>query len=337
MTQKTTLLAGDIGGTKTLLGLYEADGGRLGLQHKERYRSGDYPRLADIVQKFLKDRKMKHAPRSACFGIAGPCQGGVCVTRNLPWVVNAEELQQDIGFEKVFLINDFESIVYGIPHLSTSDLDTLKTGVKDPVGNIAVIGAGTGLGEGFAMYDPSLKRYRVYPSEGGHTDFAPKNDEEVALLEYLRRQYGHVSYERVISGTGLINIYSFLTAGGMDEAAAELDAEIRQSSDPAAAISEYATSGRSEMCRRALAIFASVYGSEAGNLALKILPAGGVYLAGGIAAKIREFLHEGVFVASFLNKGRSRGLLENLPVSIILNPDVGLIGAAGKCLDEGAR
>ncbi len=337
MAERTTLLAGDIGGTKTLLGLYESDAERLRLQHKERYPSADYPRLGDIVEKFLKERNVERAPRSACFGIAGPCRGGVCVARNLPWVVNAEELQQDIGLDKVHLINDFESVVYGIPYLAPTDLDVLKKGVKDPLGNIAVIGAGTGLGEGFAAYDASLKRYRVFPSEGGHADFAPRNDEEVALLKYLQKQYNHVSYERVLSGTGLINIYSFLTSDGMDPATAELDAQIRDSSDPAAAISEYALSGRSEICRRALTIFASVYGSEAGNLALKVLPAGGVYLAGGIAAKIRAFLHQGLFVAAFLNKGRSRGLLENLPVSIILNPDVGLIGAAGKCLQESAR
>ncbi len=334
MMEATTLLAGDIGGTKTLLGLYETDAGRLRLRDKERYPSGDYPRLADIIVKFLEERNITAPPRAACFGIAGPCQGGVCVTRNLPWVVNAKELQQELMLEKVHLINDFESIVYGISYLEPADLDPLKPGVQDPMGNMAVIGAGTGLGEGFAVYDPLLKRHRVFPSEGGHADFGPKNDEEAALLKYLQRQYGHVSYERVVSGAGLINIYSFLTSGGLDSASAQLDAEIRKSNDPAAAISDCALSGRSEICRRALTIFASVYGSEAGNLALKVLPAGGVYLAGGIAAKIRGFLHQGDFVEAFLNKGRSRGLLENLPVYIILNHDVGLIGAAGKCLVE---
>lgn len=325
-------LAGDIGGTKTLLGIFSVQGGAITFAEKKKFPSRDFLSLTDIIDAFLSEVDLDVGRETTCFGIAGPCEGGVCRTRNLPWVVDREKIRDRFGFAGVSLINDFEAIVHGIPHLSGTDLMVLNPGVKDPQGNIAVLGAGTGLGEAFAVYAEPIRGYRVYPSEGGHASFAPTNEEEIALLQYLRGEYDHVSFERVLSGSGLVKIYEFLLSTGDYEVSEQLRQEMESILDPAAAITRFGLDGQSEICSRALDIFCSVYGSETGNLALKVLPAGGIYLAGGIAAKIRKRLRQGFFLQAFLNKGRSKGLLQNIPVSVVLNPEVGLIGAAARAL-----
>jgi glucokinase len=332
--ERKYFLAGDIGGTKTLLGLFAVQKGKFDFVERKRFLSRDYSKLGDIIDAFLKKIQRKVSKSSTCFGIAGPCEGGVCKTRNLPWTIDSREISDRFGFKRVSLINDFEAVIYGIPRLGKKELDVLNQGVRDPKGTIAVLGAGTGLGEGFAVYDDPSKRYRVFASEGGHADFAPNNEDEIGLLRYLLNDYGHVSYERILSGSGLFNIYRYLISLGRYEIDQKIQAEIDRSDDPAAVISGAGIKGESEICTRALDLFVSVYGAEAGNLALKILPTGGLYLAGGIAAKITSRLKEGDFLASYLNKGRSEDLLKLFPVELVLNPDVGLIGAAARARDE---
>jgi glucokinase len=330
VTEKKYTIAGDIGGTKTLLGLFAIEEGRIRFVQTKRYPSKDYTKLSDIIDLFLKESDVQVNRESACFGIAGPCEGGVCTTVNLPWVIDAREINAKFGIERVSLINDFEAIVYGVPQLDEDELEVINKGIKDPRGNIAVLGAGTGLGEAFAVYENHSNRYRVYPSEGGHASFSPNNDEEIGLLKFLQGEHGHVSFERVLSGNGLVNIYRYLASSGSYGVSGEVEKEIKSGLNPAGTISRLAMVGKSDICSKSLDLFASIYGSEAGNLALKILPMGGVYLAGGIAAKIKDKLMDGLFLKAFLNKGRSSELLKNIPVRIVLNPEVGLIGAAVK-------
>jgi len=330
--EKETLLAGDIGGTKTLLGLFSLREGRITFLEKKRFSSREYLSLSDIIDDFLRECDVPVRGTSASFAIAGPCENGICKTRNLPWVVSAEKIRRRFKLDRVSLINDFEAVIYGIPYLAEKDLMNLNPGERNPVGNIAVLGAGTGLGEGFAVFEPSREAYRIYPSEGGHADFSPNDDEEIALLRFLRKEFGHVSFERVLSGPGLVNIYRFLVSTGDYEVSRTIEEEIRRIQNPASVITRFGLNGDSEICSRSLDLFVSIYGMESGNLALKILPTGGLYLAGGIAEKMRKRLADGRFLRSFLNKGRSSGLLKRIPVFVILNSDVGLIGAAVKAL-----
>lgn len=325
-------LAGDIGGTKTLLGIFSAEEGRITLREKKRFPSRDYSGLENIIREFLGEVDFDVSRGSACFGIAGPCSAGVCRTRNLPWIVDSEKISEASGIGNVMLINDFEANVYAVPHAEAVELEVLNPGEKDPEGNVAVIGAGTGLGEAFAVYDPPSRGLRVFPSEGGHADFGPKNEEEVALWRWLEKKYGHVSYERILSGEGLVNVYGYLASTGRYEIPAYLREAFAGLPDPAAAISQFGLKGSPEICVRALDMFVSIYGAEAGNLALKILPYGGLYIAGGISAKIVEKLKEPGFIQAFFNKGRSGELLRKIPVAVMMNPEIGLIGAAVKAL-----
>lgn len=325
-------LAGDIGGTKTLLGIFSADEGRVVFGEKKRYRSKDYPGLEEIIQEFLSDVDVDVGRAHACFGIAGPCVGGVCRTRNLPWTVDSARIIEVSGIQNVILINDFEANVYAIPQLEEVQLEVLNRGERDPEGNVAVIGAGTGLGEAFAVYDAASRGLRVFPSEGGHADFGPKNEEQVALWRWLEKKYRHVSCERILSGEGLANIYGYLVATGEYEIPTSLTDAFAGGSDAAATISKCGLRGEPKICVKALDIFVSIYGAEAGNLALKILPYGGLYMAGGISAKIVKKLNEPAFMQAFLNKGRSAELLKKIPVSVIMDPETGLIGAAVKAL-----
>jgi glucokinase len=327
-------LAGDVGGTKTLLGLFSVEGRRITFHEQKKYPSKDYPGLTQIIHAFLAQCNGDVNSACSCFGIAGPCGADVCRTRNLPWVVDAAEIRKATGLQKVILINDFEANVYAIPQLPETDLEMLNRGIKDPHGNIAVIGAGTGLGEAFSVYSPLSGQRLVLPSEGGHSDFAPGSDVEIGLLRWLGKKYGHVSFERLLSGEGLVNIYSYLVSTGKYKVSDRLTQAFKDDPDPAAVISEFALDGSPEICVKALDIFVSIYGAEAGNLALKILPYGGVYLAGGIAAKISSRIQAGPFMEAFLNKGRSRELLMKIPVAIIKAPAVGLVGAAVKVAES---
>jgi glucokinase len=318
------LLAGDIGGTKTHLAFFEADGGRLQRRAEEVYPSQQFDGLAPILKQFL-DRHRQPADRVS-LGIAGPVRRGRVETPNLPWVVDADHLRDELGGGPVTLLNDLEANAHGIGALGPDDFAVLNAGAPATAGNAALISAGTGLGEAGLYWDG--RRHRPFASEGGHADFGPRSPLEAELVAYLAGEFGHISYERILSGPGLQNVYQFLRqrAGAADELPGLM--QRLGVHDPAAAISHAALSGESALCGQALDLFVSVYGAEAGNLALKVLATGGVFVGGGIAPKVLPRLRSPTFVEAFVDKGRMRSLMETIPVRVILNPDTALLGAA---------
>ena len=321
------ILAGDIGGTNARLACFALRGGRLTSVLEEDYPSREHATLEEIVERFVSAHNMQ--VERACFGIAGPVENGRVVTPNLPWVVDRSELAGRLGISAVWLINDLEANTYGIATLAPQDLLVLNQGSRDRNGNLAVIAAGTGLGEAGAYWDGGM--HRPIPCEGGHCDFAPRNELETELLQHLLKQYDHVSYERVLSGGGLVNLYTFLRDTGRGEELAWLAEEMRQQ-DPAAAISKAAMEGRSGLAVDALRLFVSLYAAEAGNLALKFKATGGVFVGGGIAPKIIDKLNQPTFMQAFTAKGRLRPLLEAIPVKVILNDKTALLGAARRAV-----
>ena len=317
------ILAGDIGGTHTRLGLFQEAAGRLHLELEKTYPSREHSGLAEIVNGFLSGAKA--GVSQATFGIAGPVLHGVVSTPNLPWVIEETSLAQQSGIENVSLINDLEAHASGVDDLGPADFVSLNSAVAAQ-GNAALIAAGTGLGEVGLYWDGS--RRHAFPCEGGHADFAPRNAPEIALLEYLTKKFGRVSYERVLSGPGLKNIYDFLRDSGSEKEPPWLRDELAQAQDQTAIISQHGMDATAAICVRALDIFVSVYGAEAGNLALKLMATGGVFLSGGIAMRILPKLTAPAFMRSFVAKGRMQPLLERIPVKVITNERVGLIGAA---------
>ena len=321
------VLAGDIGGTKVLLQVVHRDSGKNNVVAEQRYDSHAYPGLTPMVQDFLQSARLPAPPRAACFGIAGPitptAAGQSAKVTNLPWEVNSAELAREFKIEKLKLINDFQAVGYGIEALSAEDLVTLQAGTAAPRAPRAIIGAGTGLGQGILVWQQD--HYETIATEGGHADFAPADAWQLGLLQYLRQRHEHVSYERVVSGQGLANIYSYLRDSASQSILIKKD--LLASSDPAAAISFAAGSG-DPLASQALGHFVDIYGAQAGNLALTAGATGGVYIAGGIAAKIIDRLASGNFMRAFLNKGRMSVVLEKIPVQVVMNPKVGLIGAA---------
>lgn len=318
---KKILLAGDIGGTKTLLQLFEAGGSILA---ERRFDSAAFASLERVVAGFLGDFPSLSLA-AACFGVAGPVEGGRANITNLPWQIDAAQIAVEFRIPQVRLINDFQAVAYGIEALESRDLATLQAGVPQQGGVRAVIGAGTGLGEGFMVWQGGY--YAAFPSEGSHADFAPTDALQIELLRYLAARYGHVSYERLVSGPGLVSIFEFLRASRGQQASAELQTAMK-AGDPAAAISDCAMGGKDDLAELALDLFVRIYGAEAGNLALKVLARGGVYIAGGIAPQIMGKLRDGEFLRAFADKGRFAGLLGDIPVHVVLNPKVGLLGAA---------
>ena len=316
------ILAGDVGGTKVHLALYDFINGKLQYTRDERYPAKDYSGLEEIVKEFLGASKVT----AACFGVPGPVRNGRLRLTNLPWTLDSHELATGLGITHVFLINDLEANGYGVAELSADQIYTLSEGDASQMGNRALIAAGTGLGEGFLVWNGHS--HIPYPSEGGHTDYAPRNEDEIDLLRFLKQKYsGRISFERVVSGMGLTNIYEFLReVRGIDEPA--WLAERIAAEDPNAVITELALAARSEICEKAMDMFVSAYGAEAANLALKVLSVGGVYVGGGIAPRILEKLKDGAFMKSFTDKGRLSQLLINMPVRIILESRAALLGAA---------
>jgi glucokinase len=316
-------LAGDIGGTKTRLSFFVADGPRLRQTVQATYSSPAFPGLAAVLREFLTAHALK--PERACLGIAGPVRGGRVVTPNLPWEVDAGELTRELG-TPVTLLNDLEANAHGLRALGPDDFAVLNPGQVQERGNAALIAAGTGLGEAGLFWDGS--RHRPIPSEGGHADFAPRTPLEAELAAHLAARFGHVSYERVLSGPGLHNAYEFLQqrSGQPDELPELMKAH--DTTDPSAAIALAALAGQNRLCRQALELIVSVYGAEAGNLALKFLATDGVYLGGGIAPKILPLLREPAFLQAFTHKGRMQPLLEAIPVRVVLNEQTALLGAA---------
>jgi glucokinase len=324
-----TILAGDIGGTKTILALFsdEKEGPRL--IREETFPSRRYPDFGEVLKEFLGGEK--RALRGACFGVAGPVLNGRSETTNLPWVVDAEGISRRFALPFVALLNDLEATAYGTLVLTERDCFILNKGEPESFpsesarrGNRAIIAAGTGLGEAILFWDGS--GHRPSASEGGHADFAPRDPLQVALLEFLWKKYPGVSYERVLSGPGLLNVYDFLKEAGGEEPP-WLSKRMAEE-DPSAVISEMALGGKVDLCVKALDLFVSVYGAEAGNLALKALATGGVDVAGGIAPKILQKLRDGMFMKAFTDKGRFSSLLSRIPVRVILNEKTGLLGAA---------
>ncbi len=322
-------LAGDIGGTKTNLAVFNEEGGRLLPVAEATFVSREYPGLEQVVEEFLEtaDGVSIEATQAAAFGIAGPVMGDICRTPNLPWVVDARIMRKLLGVSKVKLLNDLEANGWGIPVLSEDQLVTLNQGTHYPEGHGALISAGTGLGEAFLFNDG--KKWIPVASEGGHASFAPRNDLEFELLRYLQKEFGHVSYERVVSGLGIHNLYRFLRDTGRGEEPDWLTREIRDG-DPTVAISKAAAAGRSELCEQTMRLFVSLYGAEAGNLALKCKALGGLYVGGGIAPRIIDRMKDGTFMQAFVDKGRLSPLVKEIPVRVILNPKTALYGA-GRC------
>ncbi len=317
------ILAGDIGGTHARLGFFQANNGHLTLVSETSFPSRNYPGLEAIISTFLDNQSA--GIDAACFGVAGPVRNGRAQVSNLPWVVESSRLARELNLRSTYVINDLEASAWGIGALDSTDLISLNEGIPAAIGNQAVIAAGTGLGEAGMFWDG--RQHHVFACEGGHTDFGPRNELETALLKYLLAKFGRVSYERVLSGPGLVNIYEFLRDTGRAQEPKWL-ADALAHGDPAAVISKAALSGDSPLCEQALDMFVSIYGAEAGNLALKILASGGVYVSGGIAPRIVAKLKDGAFRKAFVDKGRMRPLLEATPVQIIVNENTGLIGAA---------
>ena len=317
------ILAGDIGGTNARLAYFQPQNGHLQLVSERVYPSREHSELGEIVTRFLDDSSTK--PEVACFGIAGPVRNGRVETSNLPWVIEQSRLAKQIHLPSTWLINDLEANAWGIGALQSADLVPLNKISGPATGNQAVIAPGTGLGEAGLFWDGN--RHHVFACEGGHSDFAPNNDIQIELFKFLKARFGHVSYERILSGPGLVNVYEFLRDRGIENESPELAATLRNG-DPAAAISRAALSGKDTLSQKALEIWISVYGAEASNLALKTMATGGLFLGGGISPKVLAGLTGPLFMQAFLDKGRMRALVEAIPVQVITNDKAALLGAA---------
>lgn len=316
------LLAVDIGGTKTLFQLSSEQGNII---LEQSFVSQDFVSFDLVLAAFLNQNQIKNYHiECACFAVAGPVLGRNANVTNLPWQLNADDLETTFNIEQVILCNDFEAVAHGISELADDELVTLQQG--EPIANVprAVIGAGTGLGQALLLPEADSS-WRVLPTEGGHTDFAPTNRQQILLLERLIERFGHVSYERIVSGTGLVMIYEFLRAYQQHDE----NPELRQAmitGEPSAAISVFANEHQDKLAVESMNLFVSIYGAQAGNLALAILPMAGLYIAGGIAAKNLQYFKQGLFMDAFVAKGKMASLMKKIPVRLILQPKVGLLG-----------
>ncbi len=316
------ILAGDVGGTKVHLALYEFTNGSLQHKRDTRYPAKEYSGLEEIVREFLAADQVT----SACFGVPGPVRDGRLRLTNLPWTIDSRELSHNLKIQHVFLINDLEANGYGIAELKPDQIYTLSEGDPSQIGNRALIAAGTGLGQGLLIWNG--RQHVPMPSEGGHTDYAPRNEDEIDLLRFLKQKYnGRISFERVVAGMGLTSIYEFLRdVRGMEEP--DWLADRIASEDPNAVITELALAAKSELCEKALDMYVSAYGAAAGNLAWKILSVGGLDVGGGIATHMLKKLKDGTFMRAFTDKGRLSQLLINMPVRVILESRAAVLGAA---------
>lgn len=325
------ILAGDVGGTKVHLALYDFTGGRLHPLRDQKFAAHQFSSLDEVVNRFLSGDEDTPATNrdeilSACFGCPGPVRDGRLKLTNLPWTLDVRDLSRSLQIRHVFLINDLEANGYGIPELAPDKIFTLHEGDKDAIGHRGLVSAGTGLGQALLIWDG--KKHNPVPSEGGHCDFAARSTREIALLQYLKNKLnGRVSFERVVSGLGIKNVYGFLRdVEKLDEPKWLCDRMAAE--DPNVVIGECAEDGSSSICFETMKLFASAYGAEAGNVALKVLATGGVYLGGGIAPKRLKTMQNGFFMQAFLDKGRMSALLQSMPVRIILDETCALLGAA---------
>jgi len=316
------LLSGDIGGTKTLLRLSTVADEHTAVLQKS-FASAAYTGLAEIIDDFLAEAGTSDIV-AACFALAGPVNGRIVKLTNLPWVVEADEIARRFAISHVKLINDFEAVGYGIAALRPAELQLLQAGEEQVNGTRLVVGAGTGLGVAWLSWQEG--HYQVHPSEAGHMDFAPLDEMQTMLLRYLHESHEHVSYERIVSGPGLVAICEFMRDTGLAVPSARLSAALK-TEDAAAVITQFAYREDEEIARMTVDLFLSAYGAFVGNMALVVLPHGGIYVAGGIAAKIAAQMQASVFMNAFLSKGRYAAMLSRLPVQIVLNTNVGLLGA----------
>ncbi|MCR4345644.1 MAG: glucokinase [Sulfuricaulis sp.] len=321
------VLAGDIGGTKTLLQIAECKAGRYHAVREQRFDSASYDSLSSIVHEFLKAEKKKNI-RAVCFGIAGPvkttARGQSVKVTNLPWEIHGQDLKRRFKFSRLCLINDFQAIGHGIVAIGKKDLVVLQKGKAVKHGPRAVIGAGTGLGQGVLVW--LQDHYEPIATEGGHANFAPTNELQIELTRHLLKDAGRTSWELVLSGHGLVELYGFLKARGKTPES-PLVVRMMQIDDPAAVITKAALEQNDPLANQALDLFVDIYGAQAGNLALTAGATGGVYIAGGIAPKIISRLTDGRFMRAFLNKGKMKKYVADIPVRVAIKPEVGLIGA----------
>lgn len=324
----TTILAGDIGGTKTRLAIFSSARGLDAPVVEAAFPSREYPNLESLVREFLSRDGVGRTIDHASFGVAGPVVNGRAEITNLPWVMDEATLAEALGFSSVHLMNDLLACACAVPSLHTSDLYTLNRGFSKPGGAIAVVAPGTGLGEAYLTWDET--GYRAHPSEGGHADYAPTNALEAGLLRYLQNRFDHVSYERVCSGSGLPNIYAYLKEIGHAREPGWLAEQLAAVRDPTPVIVKAALDADRPcaLCQATLNLFISVLGAEAGNTALRVMASGGVYLGGGIPPRMVSALQKGPFIDAFRRKGRMSGLMERIPVHVIMNPGAALLGAA---------
>jgi len=306
------------------LAAFETEGSKLQRVTEKTYPSQEHGGLAEIVADFVKTEGIP--VHSACFGVAGPVRAGRSKISNLPWTIDARELAQQLRLDSVGLINDLEAYAYGIDTLESKDLVTLRAGSEAAEGNRAVISARTGLGVAGLYWDGF--RHHPFACEGGHTDFAPRNDLEMELFRYVLQKHGHVSSERILSGPGIKNIYDFLRDTKKAEEPSWLKEQIEKAHDAPALISQIAQENKAPICEQTMSIFVSAYGAKTGDYALNFMSTGGIFVCGIIAARNLPRMKDPIFIESFLSKGRMRGLLEDMPVKIVLNDDCGIMGAA---------
>ncbi|MCP4358606.1 MAG: glucokinase [Chloroflexi bacterium] len=321
------LLAGDIGGTKTILALFPLDSHRGHLSSptaSKTYPSDAYDSLEAITADFLEMTGMQ--PVCASFGVAGPVINGRAQITNLNWTIDTAVLQQTLGIEDIFLLNDLESIANAVPHLAGDELITVNKGVRDPIGPIAVIAPGTGLGEAFLIHDG--RRYLAFPSEGGHATFSPMNELQRELLAYLETRYHHISFERVCSGSGIPNLYAFLRDNGRYPEPTWLHNQLAATEDMTPIIVNNALASKTDICVATLDLFVDILANEASNMGIRLLATGGIYLGGGIPPRIVPQLTDGDFIRRYTLKGRFSKMVSQMPVHIIKDPLAGLHGAA---------
>jgi glucokinase len=318
------ILAGEIGATRTRLAAFETEGNQLQCAVEKTYMSQQHDGLPGILADFIKTQGIP--VHSACFGVAGPVRAGRSKISNLPWVIDAREIAKQLRLNSVGLLNDLEAYAYGIDGLESKDFITLRDGAEEAEGNRAVISAKTGLGMAGLYWDGF--RHHPFACEGGHADFAPRNDLQMELLAYLQKKYGRISCERILSGPGIKNIYDFLRDAHQAEEPEWLRTQLGAAPDPPALISQMALEGKAAICDQTMSIFVSVFGAETGNCALNFMSTGGIFIGGSIAAKIVPKMKDPLFLESFLDKGRMATILKDMPVKIVANDDSGMIGAA---------
>lgn len=318
------ILAGDIGATKTILALFSEEQSVHSPLREQKFQSGEYSSLESIISAFLTE--LDEAPNAASFGVAGPVVNRKAHITNLPWTIDADAISKAFAIPEVYLLNDLQAIATAVPRLALQDICTLNPGQAVPEGTIGVIAPGTGLGEAFLVWTGT--RYQAYPTEGGHTSFAPVTDEQLQLLQHLKPRFGHVSLERVCSGSGIPNLYHYMRNGAQHEEPDWLRKQLAEAEDPTPVIVNTAIAHKVQICVATLDLFTQILAGAVGNMALKVFATGGLYLGGGIPPRILPRLQQQDFLDAVTYKGRFGDWVARIPIHVILNPKAALHGAA---------